>query len=29
MILTKGVLGEDGLVVRPDKPIRRPRGLRP
>ena len=29
VILTKGVLGEDGAVVRPDRPIRRPRGLRP
>jgi L-fucose mutarotase/ribose pyranase (RbsD/FucU family) len=29
MILTKGVLCEDGAVLRPDRPIRRPRGLRP
>ena len=29
MLLTKGVLGEDGAVVRPPRPIRPPRGLRP
>ena len=29
MILTKGVIGADGAVVRPERPIRRPRGLRP
>ena len=29
IILTKGVIGEDGAVVRPERPIRRPRGLRP
>ena len=29
MILTKGVIAPDGSVVRPERPIRRPRGLRP
>jgi len=29
MLLTKGVLADDGTVVRPERPIRRPRGLRP
>ena len=29
MLLIKGVLGDDGAVVRPERPIRRPRGLRP
>ena len=29
MILIKGVIDEDGAVVRPERPIRRPRGLRP
>ena len=29
MILTKGVIAADGSVVRPERPVRRPRGLRP
>ena len=29
MLLTKGVLADDGTVVCPERPIRRPRGLRP
>ena len=29
MILVKGVLAQDGTVIRPERPIRRPRGLRP
>src|SRR4051812_48543655 len=29
VILTKGVIGEDGGVVRAERPVRRPRGLRP
>jgi L-fucose mutarotase len=29
MILVKGVLATDGSVIRPERPIKRPRGLRP
>jgi L-fucose mutarotase len=28
-ILTKGVIAPDGAVVRPERPVRRPKGLRP
>jgi L-fucose mutarotase len=28
-ILTKGVIAPDGSVVRPERPVRRPKGLRP
>ena len=28
-ILTKGVIAPDGTVVRPERPVKRPRGLRP